>query len=55
MARFDAWIPCERANPGRNPDFRGISQLDSPVGYTTTRKWYTRIELDGLYRIDTFS
>ncbi|CAF4713473.1 unnamed protein product, partial [Rotaria sp. Silwood2] len=52
--RFDAWMPSKTANTGRNPDLRGISQLDSPIGYTKTRKWYTKIELDKLYRMDTF-
>ena len=53
-ARFDAQIASERTNSGRNPDFCGISQLDSPIGYTKTRKWYTKIELNELYRMDTF-
>ncbi|CAF4729989.1 unnamed protein product, partial [Rotaria sp. Silwood2] len=53
-APFDAWMPAETANPCRTPDFRGISQLDSPIGYTKTRKWYTKIELDELYRMDIY-
>ncbi|CAF2567411.1 unnamed protein product [Rotaria sp. Silwood2] len=43
------------ANPDQNPGFRGIPQLDSPIGYTKQSKWYTKIALDELYRMNTFS
>ncbi|CAF4474702.1 unnamed protein product [Rotaria sp. Silwood2] len=43
------------ANPEQIPGFRGISQRDSPIGYTKQSKWYTKIELAKLYPTDTFS
>ncbi|CAF2567393.1 unnamed protein product [Rotaria sp. Silwood2] len=41
-------------NPDQNPGFRGIPQLDSPIGYTKQSKWYTKKALDELYRMKTF-
>ncbi|CAF4474715.1 unnamed protein product [Rotaria sp. Silwood2] len=42
-------------NPEQIPGFRGISQRDSPIGYTKQSKWYTKIEIAQLYPTDTFS
>ncbi|CAF4784330.1 unnamed protein product, partial [Rotaria sp. Silwood2] len=54
-AQFNVWNPSKMANHGRYPGFRGISQRDSPIGYTETRKGYTKVELDELYPMNTFS
>ncbi|CAF2868733.1 unnamed protein product [Rotaria sp. Silwood2] len=43
------------ANPEQIPGFRGISQRDSLIDYTKQSKWYTKIHLDKLYRMNTFS
>ncbi|CAF4929832.1 unnamed protein product, partial [Rotaria sp. Silwood2] len=54
-ARFDIWNLSKMANSGRNPGFPGISQRDSPIDYTKQSKWYTKVDLDALYRMNTFS
>ena len=52
---FHARIPSENANQARNPGFLRKTCMDSFIHRTKKRLKQTKIELDELYPMDTFS